>query len=520
MVFLSHCLLNHNVRYLGGAERAAGARDVLDGYLAAGVGICQMPCPEQRAWGGVLKRRMLTAYGAGGTWRSPMVRALLGVFMTHTRVVYDRLAGDVADQIADYQDSGLAVVGVVGISGSPSCGVQTTLDLPAAVDVLRRCPLAQLDRRTVEERAVGAHTRPGPGLFVTSLRRQLAERGVEVQFHEHAFTTKPEERGPATTPSLLPAGVRVEKRTFESDGTRCAATLYLPDSPGPPPPCLVMGHGFTGTQDQLEPYALRFAAAGMAVLTFDYRHFGRSEGQPRQLVDCDSQLADWRAAVGLARSLDVVDPQRIALWGTSLSGSHVVRLAADDPSIAALVVQVPVFDKSARGMGREARAKMDREGISLGTLLWVSARTVAVGVYDAVRGLAGWSPHYIPVFAQPGHVAAFTDPESSRHRALFEEAGVTWRNEFTPRFVFGTPKYVEGTAERLSMPLLVCVAQHDTDADPERAIEIARRAPRGELVTYPVRHFDVYTGETREQLLHEQVAFLRRVLRLQAVPAD
>src|SRR5512144_2103791 len=111
--------------------------------------------------------------------------------------------------------------------------------------------------------------------------------------------------------------------TFASQGTRCVATLYLPDGPRPLP-CLVMGHGFTGTQDQLEPYAQRFAEAGIAVLTFDYRHFGRSDGEPRQLVDCGRQEADWRAAVVLARSLDAVDPQRIGLWGSSLSGSHVV----------------------------------------------------------------------------------------------------------------------------------------------------------------------------------------------------
>jgi uncharacterized protein YbbK (DUF523 family) len=187
VVFLSHCLLNHNVRYLGGAEREAGVRALVDGYLANGIGICQMPCPEQRAWGGVLKRRMLIAYGAGGTWRSPLVRALVGPFMAHTRFMYGRLARHMAAEIADYHNSGLEVVGVIGISGSPSCGVQTTLDLPAAVDTLRRCPLAQLDRRMINEQVVGAHTQPGQGLFIAALQRQLAKRGVAVRFGEYDF---------------------------------------------------------------------------------------------------------------------------------------------------------------------------------------------------------------------------------------------------------------------------------------------------------------------------------------------
>lgn len=68
---LSHCLLNQNVRHLGGAGRAAGVTEIVGRYLDEGVGICQLPCPEQRAWGGVLKRRMLIAYGSAGTWRAP-----------------------------------------------------------------------------------------------------------------------------------------------------------------------------------------------------------------------------------------------------------------------------------------------------------------------------------------------------------------------------------------------------------------------------------------------------------------
>ena len=200
MVFLSHCLLNHNVRYLGGAEREAGVRDLVNGYLADGIGICQMACPEQRAWGGVLKRRMLIAYGAGGTWRSPLVRALFGPFMAYTNRVYLRLARDVAAEIADYQDSGLEVVGVIGIAGSPSCGVQTTLDLPAAMDVLRRCPLANLDRRMINEQVIGAHTRPGQGHFVTALQRQLAKRGVTVNFGEYDFAETSQLRRPAAEP--------------------------------------------------------------------------------------------------------------------------------------------------------------------------------------------------------------------------------------------------------------------------------------------------------------------------------
>src|SRR5512146_1334310 len=79
VAFVSHCLLNENTRYLGGACRACCVREVVDGLLDRDVGIVQMPCPEQLAWGGVLKRHMLRMYG------HPLARALAGIAPWYSR---------------------------------------------------------------------------------------------------------------------------------------------------------------------------------------------------------------------------------------------------------------------------------------------------------------------------------------------------------------------------------------------------------------------------------------------------
>ena len=93
---------------------------------------------------------------------------------------------------------------------------------------------------------------------------------------------------------------------------------------------MVLAHGFGGVKEaRLDAYAERFAAAGYAALVFDYRHFGDSGGEPRLLIDIGRQQADWRAAIAFARALEGVDGERIALWGTSFSGGHVIELAAD-----------------------------------------------------------------------------------------------------------------------------------------------------------------------------------------------
>src|SRR6202034_3107778 len=131
---------------------------------------------------------------------------------------------------------------------------------------------------------------------------------------------------------------------FASGDDRISAWLYRPTGSGPAP-LLVMAHGLGAVRTmRLDAYAERFSAAGYACLVFDYRNFGDSEGQPRQVLDIDLQLADWAAAVAYARTLDGIDPDRIGLWGTSFAGGHVITTAARLPGIAAVVAQCPFTD--------------------------------------------------------------------------------------------------------------------------------------------------------------------------------
>ena len=180
--------------------------EVVTGLLEAGVGISQMPCPEQRAWGGVLKRLMLRAYGVKGSPLYALRRPLLRLFVGYTRLAYARLARGVAREIADYQRSGFEVVGVIGVGSSPSCGVSQTLDMRHSLEVIAACPIASIDRRRVNEQAVAGCRRPGEGLFTEQLRRRLDRRGIKVKFVEYDIVT--EMHGEAQDPveELLKSG--------------------------------------------------------------------------------------------------------------------------------------------------------------------------------------------------------------------------------------------------------------------------------------------------------------------------
>ncbi|MCV7075137.1 alpha/beta hydrolase [Mycobacterium szulgai] len=298
-----------------------------------------------------------------------------------------------------------------------------------------------------------------------------------------------------------------EEVFFDSGGVRCAADLYRPESVDGKLPCVVMGHGGSGTKRLgLPRYAERFSAAGLAVFAFDYRHFGASAGEPRQVIDTAEQQDDYRAAVRCLRGRGDIAPDRIALWGTSLSGGHVLAVASTDPRIAAVVTQVPVIDGWHRGRGL-------REWLSW-NVTWRTAQFTAAALRDVVHQRRGWPPYLVPVVAEPGRVAVFTEPDA---KAAFEALGgetVGWQNALAPRMLFHLPRYRSGTAEKLRMPVLLCLADYDVQASSRFAAHVATRIVNVEIHHFPVGHFEVYLGPLRDEILAIQTEFLRRQLQL------
>ena len=280
-----------------------------------------------------------------------------------------------------------------------------------------------------------------------------------------------------------------------SHGEQLAAYLYRPDADGPVP-CVVMAHGFSATRDDgLPAYAEAFADAGFAVVLFDYRHFGRSTGEPRQLLDIGRQQDDYRAVIQWARQREDIDANRIALWGSSFSGGHVIAVAAGDPRIAAVISQAPFTDSVS------AIAAMPLRNI---------LRAGVAAVRDQVGALLGRSPRYLPAVGAPGTFAAMTAPEALPGFEAIAGPESLWRNEIAARVVLHLSFYRPvRMASRLVMPILFCVCDDDATTPPASSIEAARRAPHGELIRYPYGHFAIYLDP---QVKADQVDFLRRVL--------
>jgi dienelactone hydrolase len=253
-----------------------------------------------------------------------------------------------------------------------------------------------------------------------------------------------------------------------------------------------MGHGTTLTRHEgLSVYAERFAAAGAAVLAFDYRHFGDSPGQPRQRFRTSLQLEDWRSAIAFTRRQESIDDDRMALWGYSIAGGYAVQLAARDSRVAAVLATFPMLDGLAR-----ARATPARE------IPW----TIRPGWRDILY-------RHTPITATgpPGAHALFNFPGEAEGFARAVAPRSQWRNEISAgAFVTGAWFRPVTKSARVTCPIWVSIGDRDVSAPAKPIERMAKRAPRAELHRYPFDHFDALVGENLARVADDQVVFLRK----------
>jgi len=292
-----------------------------------------------------------------------------------------------------------------------------------------------------------------------------------------------------------------EDTTFDSDGTSCAAWLYRPDGVETPP-IIVMGHGFGAIRVmRLDAYAERFARAGFAVLVFDYRSFGDSDGQPRQVLSIPRQHEDWRAAVAHARTLPGVDTSRVVAWGTSFAGGHVLHLAAEDRALAAVVAQVPHVSGPAAVRSTPIR---------------ISIRLVVAGLRDVIGAALGRAPHRVPSVGKPGETAMMTSPDAwplAQRLAANDLARFERENVVAARIALVMASYSPGRrANRIAAPTLVQIALRDVVTPVRVAKNAAARIPRAEVKTYDCTHFEPYLDPHFDSVVGDQIDFLTRTL--------
>ncbi|MDV7135283.1 alpha/beta hydrolase [Williamsia muralis] len=286
---------------------------------------------------------------------------------------------------------------------------------------------------------------------------------------------------------------------FISEGLRCAAAVFRPTAATTDTPAVVMAHGFgTPRAVRLFSYADVFARAGYVVVVFDYRHFGDSEGEPRQLLDISKQHQDYRNAIAHARSLDGAHARRIVGWGTSFAGGHVLSLAGTGEDFAAVIAQVPHVSGPAA-----VRATGLRNAV----------RVLPSAVIDQTRALLKRSPRYINSIGRPGDVAVMTSPDAMDARDSLLAASGLKTNDYpesvAARVLLKLGLYSPGrTAAAITCPTLVQIMSDDAVTPASVAEKAASKIPQATVHVHRGGHFDPYVDPLFPTVVDEQLSFL------------
>jgi hypothetical protein len=216
----------------------------------------------------------------------------------------------------------------------------------------------------------------------------------------------------------------LQKVVFKSKGLNCSGLFYLPDNYSATDdvklPAIAMAHGMGTTKEMgLPQYAERFADAGFAVLLFDFRNLGESEGTPRGQIFAEDQQEDYRNAITWLQLQPEIDPERIGVWGFSFSGGHVLQIAAFDRRIKCVVAQVPAVSGFLAAQRSYSPLELD------GMRMMLSK--------DRVRRYETGEVNYLPFVAPPGQPCFFPSSEAQK---FFEATQGASEGRFENRITF------------------------------------------------------------------------------------
>ena len=256
-----------------------------------------------------------------------------------------------------------------------------------------------------------------------------------------------------------------------------------------------MAHGFSATRHMaLEGFAERFSAAGFAVLVYDHRCLGDSDGEPRQEINPWAQARDYRYALAWLAQQPGIDADRLAIWGSSFSGGEVLVVGAIDPLAKVVIANAPFaglgspIDPAEREQRFAAmRAALDDES--------------GAGPADSTDAPIG----PMPVVRAPGDETTpvfLPQPESTKWFTSEGGEGSAWQNTFTLKGLGGAHSFDPAVAAPFvtPKPLLMVVATLDRVAASEVALAVYETAgePK-QLELIEGDHFVPYSGAGLEQ---------------------
>jgi uncharacterized protein len=287
--------------------------------------------------------------------------------------------------------------------------------------------------------------------------------------------------------------------SFYSEGVRLAGDLFLPEDlqRGEVRPGIVLCHGYTGVRNLYLPDIARvLTGAGYAVLTFDYKGWGDSEG-PRSRLSPYGRVIDSQAALTWLAAQPMVDAERLGIYGTSYGGATVVWVGAVDPRVKCVVSVVGI------GNGRRWMRSVRRPD-EFHDLLGRSSADRVRRVMEGKSEFVARSEILLP------------DRQSTELAAAARRGNPGAVDEIPLEFVDDTLGFhPEWIVDRIApRPVLFITTSDDRLVPPEESEALYRRAgePKKLIVLRGFGHYEVYAGEPFRQVMEPTVAWFHEHL--------
>jgi len=267
----------------------------------------------------------------------------------------------------------------------------------------------------------------------------------------------------------------------------------------------------SGVKEQfLDDFGSYFQFQGFAVLVFDHRSWGDSDGTPRNETRPWTQVEEYTDAITfLHKELsEEVDPSRIAIWGSSFSGGVSLVAGALDPRIKCVIAQVPLTSIQARN----AKAPPERR------VALFADRAAHTGTDSSSK-----PPTYIPLFADSlehaeaggakdrilGAVDAWKYYEASNAHHKYLKDEITLQSMY-----YMPPLEAELYIANISpKPLLMINGKGDNLFESTEVKDIFDKAgePK-EFWEFEGGHFDAYYGPKVKSIMEREVEFMKKYL--------
>ncbi|NRB38280.1 MAG: alpha/beta fold hydrolase [Pseudomonadales bacterium] len=295
--------------------------------------------------------------------------------------------------------------------------------------------------------------------------------------------------------------MQTQSSEFQVEGTTLRGVFHLPENTdtknGHQLPIVIMANGYaTEWQFGTAEFIKAFTEAGIATFNFDYRSFGQSDGEPRQMVDIPGQLIDFHHAIENVKNQAWVDGQKLILWGSSLGGGHAISMAAEHHEIKAMIAQVP-----------HCCSRAAFKTVSLSAVFKGMSNAIA----DNLGSLFNRPPIYLPILAEPSEYGVMHHAGWKKSYEVIGDGSPTWKNQLVARSLLKGGDYRPTmVADKIQCPSLLVPAEDDAGVPLDSVKETANKMKQAEIFSIPGDHFGVYYGEYLPRVIEKQLGFIQK----------